>query len=265
MLRVDKEAFMKTVLTVLMSLCVVTASQAAVKVEELTYKQGDTSLHGYVYYDDASDSERPGVLVVHEWWGLNDYAKERAKMLAELGYVAMALDMYGEGKTTEHPQTAGEWAGAVTDELGKARFTAAYELLRKHKLTADGKIAAIGYCFGGGVVLRAARAGIDLRGVVSFHGSLPTEAVEPDTIKAKILVCHGAEDPFTSAEQVQKFQQSLTDAGADWQLIIYGGARHSFTSKQADTRGIPALQYNASADRRSWAAMRMFFEEIFAD
>jgi dienelactone hydrolase len=264
-MKTRKEVSMKILLAVLLLLSVAASSHAAVKVEELTYKQGETDLHGYLYYDDAMDSERPGVLVVHEWWGLNDYAKERARMLAEMGYVALALDMYGEGKTTEHPQTAGEWAGAVTDELGRERFRAAYELLKNHKLTADGKIAAIGYCFGGGVVLRAAKAGVDLRGVVSFHGSLPAESVEPGTIKAKILACHGADDPFVSADQVQKFQQSLRDAGADWQFISYGGAKHSFTSKQADARGIPALQYNAAADQRSWAAMRLFFDEILVD
>jgi len=256
---------MKTVLAGMLMIMIAVSANAAIKVEELTYKQGDTDLRGYLYYDDASDAKRPGVLVVHEWWGLNDYAKERAGMLAGLGYVVLALDMYGEGKTTEHPQTAGEWASAVTDELGRERFLAGLELLKKQKLVEPGKIAAIGYCFGGGVVLRAATGGIDLRGVVSFHGSLPTESIEPGTVKAKILTCHGAEDPFTTVEQLEKFQKVLTDAKADWELNIYGGAKHSFTVKSADARGIPALQYNAEADRRSWAAMQQFFDEIFAD
>lgn len=256
---------MKTIWVALLVMVAATIAHAEIKMEALDYQGGDTALKGYLYYDDASDEKRPGVLVVHEWWGLNDYAKQRARALAELGYVALALDMYGEGKTTEHPQTAGEWAGAVTAELGRERFAAAHALLRDHALTDDGKIGAIGYCFGGGVVLRAAKSGADLRGVVSFHGSLPPEPVEPGTIKASILVCHGADDSFTSAEQVQAFQQSLKNAGADWQFITYGGAKHSFTSKAADTRGIPALAYNAKADRRSWAAMRSFFDEIFAE
>lgn len=256
---------MKTLLGVLLIACVAASAHAAIHVEQVDYMQGDTKLKGYLFYDDATTAERPGILVVHEWWGLNDYAKKRATMLAEMGYVAMTIDMYGEGKVTEHPETAGEWAGAITSELGRERFEAGYELLKQHKLTADDKIAAIGYCFGGGVVLGAAKAGIDLRGVVSFHGAFPPDAVEPGTIKARILVCHGADDPFTSAEAVEAFQQSLRDAGADWQFISYGGARHSFTVKEADSRGIPALQYDAAADRRSWAAMQMFLDEIFAD
>ena len=256
---------MKTLIATLLLLGMAASSNAAIKVEEVNYKQGETELRGYLFYDDTTDGKRPGILVVHEWWGLNDYAKERAKMLAQMGYVAFALDMYGEGKTTEHPKTAGEWASAVTPDLGRERFLAAYNVLKNNKLTADGKMAAIGYCFGGGVVLSAAKAGIDLRGVVSFHGSLPVDSVAAGTIKAKILVCHGAADPFSPPERVQQFQKSLEDAGADWEMNIYGGAKHSFTNKSADAHGIPALQYNAEADRRSWAAMRSFFDEIFAD
>jgi len=245
----------------------VTTSQAKIKAEDLSYQQGDTVLHGYLCYDDATQESRPAVLIVHEWWGLNDYAKERAQALARAGYLALALDMYGEGKTTEHPTEASEWSKAVgeNEDLLKRRFEAAYELLQKQPLAAKGKIAAIGYCFGGGVVLRMAKAGADLRGVVSFHGSLPTAPAKPGAIKAKILVCHGADDPFTDPEDTLKFQRVLTEAGADWQFISYSGAKHSFTSKAADARGIPALQYNASADRRSWRAMLAFFEEIFSD
>lgn len=256
---------MRILLASILLLSLVATTRAEIKTEELSYKQGDTVLKGFLFYDDATGGKRPGVLVVHEWWGLNDYAKRRARALAEEGYVALALDMYGEGKTTEHPQTAGEWASAVTEELGKERFQAALALLADHELTAPGKVAAIGYCFGGGVVLRAAKAGLDLAGVVSFHGSLPTSPVEPGTIKAKILVCHGAADPFVKAEQIQEFKKVLADAGADWQFISYGGAKHSFSSKEADSRGIPALAYNEAADKRSWAAMLGFFDEIFSD
>lgn len=255
---------MKTLVVALL-VSVAVSSHAAVVVEEITYEQGDIEFRGALFYDDAIDGERPGVLVVHEWWGLNDYAKRRATMLAEMGYVALAVDMYGDGKTTEHPETANQWSNAVSDEVNVQRFAAAYELLDDHALTADGQIAAVGYCFGGGVVLRAAKAGIDLVGVVSFHGSLPAKPVEPGTIKAKILVCHGADDPFNDDEQVVKFQQSLRDAGADWEFISFGGAKHSFTVREADARGIPALQYNAEADQRSWAAMQLFFDEIFGE
>jgi dienelactone hydrolase len=237
---------------------------SAVKTETITYAQGGTELRGYLAYDDATGSKRPGVLVVHEWWGLNEYARERARVLAAKGYVALAVDMYGEGKTTEHPEEAGQWSSAVGDDLKKERFEAALSLLRDHELVDDARIAAIGYCFGGGTVLRLAAAGLELRGVVSFHGSLPTSAIEPGTVKAKVLVCHGADDPFTEPGQVEKFQRVFTEAGADWQFISYGGAKHSFTVKGAEKRGIPALEYNEAADRRSWAAMLSFFDEIFA-
>lgn len=253
---------MRAFVTTLLCIGFVVPSYAAIKMEQITYG-GDSKLQGYVCYDDATQARRPGILVVHEWWGLNDYAKERARSLAHQGYVALALDMYGEGKTTDHPQTAGEWSSAVDDEQRNERFQAALEQLRSHKLVDPQRIAAIGYCFGGGVVLRMAASGADLRGVVSFHGSLPTSSIAPGTVKAKILACHGADDPFVNGEQVQKFQQALTEAGANWELIVFGGAKHSFTVKEADSRGIAGLAYNESADRRSWAAMLHFFEEIF--
>ena len=229
----------------------------ALAAEEVLYKQGDTQLKGHLAYDDKDEGPRPGVLVVHEWWGLNDYAKSRADMLAEEGYVALAVDMYGEGKVTEHPQEAGQWAAAVSRnaELGRQRFLAAYELLR-----ADPRI---GYCFGGGVVLNMALVGVDLRGVVSFHGSLPQQPAAPGTVKAKILVCHGGSDPLTTQEQIQTFEKNLTAAKADWELNIYGGAKHSFTNPEADLRGMDALAYSPTADRRSWRAMEDFFAEIF--
>lgn len=256
---------MQKAMIIIALLCIAAVARAEVKEEQVTYKQGNINLKGYLYYDDAVKGPRPGILVVHEWWGLNEYSKRRARSLAEEGYIALAVDMYGEGKTTEHPKTAGEWSNAVTGELRNARFGAAYELLRTHELTDKKKIAAIGYCFGGGVVLREALAGADLVGVVSFHGALPTEGVEPGMAKAKILVCHGAADPFNPPDQVVKFWQVLDKSGADWEFIAFGGAKHSFTSKEADSHGIPALAYNEAADRRSWAAMNRFFKEIFGD
>ena len=240
-------------------------ARAALHTEAVEYKQGDTVLVGYLAYDDTSTERRPGVLVVHEWWGLNDYAKRRAELLAQKGYIAFALDMYGGGKTTDHPKQAGEWATFVRQnrEVGTQRFLAAYELLRNHEMTERGKIAAIGYCFGGYIVLAMAQEGVDLRGVVSFHGALPAGRVEPNTIKAKILVCHGADDASISYEQIRQFQENLRDVQADWQFIVYGGAKHGFTNPAADGLGIPTLGYNRDADMRSWKAMMTLFQEIF--
>jgi dienelactone hydrolase len=237
----------------------------AIKTEEVVYKQGETILRGHLAYDDAVKGKRPGILVVHEWWGLNDYAKGRADALAKAGYIALALDMYGEGRHTDHPKEAGEWSGYIRQNfsIGKERFMAAYDLLRNHKLTKPKRMAAIGYCFGGYVVLSMAMEGIDLRAVVSFHGTLPLKRVEPNTIKASILVCQGADDPLVKPEQIREFEENLEYARADWQFVTYGGAKHSFTNPQADTFGIPALGYSKTADRRSWRAMLDLFREVF--
>jgi len=236
---------------------------AAIHTETLTYKLGETFLKGYLAYDDASKAQRPGVLVVHEWWGLNDYARHRAEMLAKEGYVAFAVDMYGDGKTTRDAKIAGEWSSAVGKDpaVRKARFQAAFDLLAKQPLVKPGEIAAIGYCFGGGTVLAMAKAGLPLKAVVSFHGSLPTDPVPPGTIKAKILACHGAADGFVPPEQVAAFQKSLADAGADWEFVSYAGAKHAFTNPEADKMGLDGIAYNAAADRRSWSLMRDFLAE----
>lgn len=243
---------------------------AAAKVvsETVRYAPDTAQLTGYIYYDDSVAGRRPGVLVVHEWWGLNDYARHRAEQLAQLGYVALALDMYGDGKVTEHPQQAGEWSGFIgaNPDLARARFEQALALLRAHPMADRERIAAIGYCFGGSVVLSMAKAGLPLKGVVSFHGALPADPVPAGTrVTAKILVCHGAADGFIPAEVVARFQESLTAAGADWQFISYGGARHSFTNPGADAHGMEGLKYDPAADRRSWRAMQDFFAEVFAD
>jgi dienelactone hydrolase len=242
-------------------------ANASLKSETVTYKQGDTELKGYLVYDDGQQGKRPGVLVVHEWWGLNDYARDRADELAKKGFVALAVDMYGDGKSTEHPEQAGEWASWISSnkEIGAARFNAGRELLAKHELTNPDQIAAIGYCFGGSVVLTMAMNGADLAGVVSFHGGLPTDPAGVDVIKPKILVCHGGSDPTISQEQIHTFLKNLDAVEADYQFIIYGGAKHSFTNKEADSRGIPALAYNPAAARRSWDAMLLFFHEIFGE
>lgn len=257
---------MKIALAALLLVALALPAQAGIKTETVKYKAGDTTLVGYLAYDDATETKRPGVLVVHEWWGLNDYAKKRAEQLAREGYVAFAVDMYGDGKSTPHPEDAGKWAAAVgqNKQLRRDRFLAGWEVLKGHKLTQPNKIAAIGYCFGGSTVLAMALSGADLKGVVSFHGSLPQEPAEA-TPKAKILVCHGADDSFITPEQIQTFQTNLRKSGADWEFISYGGALHSFTVPDAAKAGIDALAYNADADRRSWEAMRDFFKEIFAE
>jgi dienelactone hydrolase len=203
------------------------------------------------------------VVVIHEWWGLTDYPKQRGKMLAENGYVAFVADMFGDGKTTEHPEQAGEWAGALgaNQAMTTARFMAAYDQLKKNPRVDADHIAAIGYCMGGSVVIGAALNGVDLDGVASFHGGLPSEA-GTGPIQASLLICTGAADGFIPPEQVQAFQAMLATTDADWELISYGGARHGFTNPGADTHGIPALAYNAAADRRSWAALMDFLADV---
>jgi dienelactone hydrolase len=251
----------------LLALGPVTPAGAAIQSEEMTYSQDGTELHGVLYYDDAVTEPVPGILVVHEWWGLNDYAKSRAMDLAGLGYVAFALDMFGEGKTTTHPEEASQWSAALMSDQAQAaaRFNAAYDLLKQNSRVDGKKIGAIGYCFGGSVVLTMAMQGADLAGVVSFHGGLPQEPAKKGKVKAQILVCHGGSDPFATDEQVQTFMDHLKESGANWEMIIFGGAKHSFTNPQAGKFGIEALAYNKEADIRSWEAMSNFFAEIFGE
>ncbi|MFQ5584701.1 MAG: dienelactone hydrolase family protein, partial [Calditrichia bacterium] len=215
--------------------------------------------------------KRPGILIVHEWWGHNEYARKRARMLAGLGYTAFALDMYGKGKQANHPDNAGKFATEVMQnmDMAKARFMAALDVLKSQDTTDPDKIAAIGYCFGGGVVLQMARMGVDLKGVVSFHGSIVTDTpAQPGAVKAKILVCNGADDPFIKPEQINAFKKEMANAGVDYTFISYPGAKHSFTNPDADKFakefGLP-LAYNKMADEQSWAAMQEFFKKIFAE
>jgi dienelactone hydrolase len=207
--------------------------------------------------------------VVHEWWGHNDYVRERARMLAQLGYTALALDMYGDGKQADHPDDAGKFSSEVRANMPQAeqRFRAALAVLRNHSTVDGERVAAIGYCFGGGVVLEMARRGVDLMGVVSFHGSLGTDRpAEKGDIHARILVLNGADDPFVPPEQSKAFRAEMNKAGADYRFIDYPGAVHSFTNPQADSFGkrfdMP-LAYNAEADRQSWAEMQRFFSKLF--
>jgi dienelactone hydrolase len=263
-----KEDPMKSACAVVLCLLVAGSAVADIHTETVDYTAAGTALKGFLAYDDASTAERPGVLVVHEWWGLNDYARARAEKLAASGFVAFALDMYGGGKNTAHPKEADLWSKAVQEqqEVAKARFQAAYDLLAANSRVAPGKIAAIGYCFGGAVVLTMAAAGADLDGVVSYHGALPTEPVAAGTtVKAKILAYQGAADPFVTAEQTATFQHNLEAAGAEWEFVLFGGAKHSFTNPGVDQFGVPGLAYDAEADRRSWQGTMGFFDEIFGD
>lgn len=243
-----------------------TQALASVAASEVTYKAGQTTCKGYLAKPEG-EGTKPGVIIVHEWWGLNDYAKMRARMVAELGYVALAVDMYGDGVVTTDAQKAGELSGAIykNPSLGLERFRAGLEFLRGQPNVDAANIAAIGYCFGGTTVLTAARAGIDLKGVVSFHGGLAPvgEPAGKGAIKGKVLVCHGGADPLVPKEQFDAFLKELADSEAEWQVSVYGKAKHSFTNPDADKVGMAPIGYNRTADQRSWFEMTGFLKEIF--
>ena len=239
--------------------------------EKITYQTDSTNMIGYLAYDEQADEKKPGILVVHEWWGHNDYARQRADMLAELGYVALAVDMYGDGQQASHPNDAGKFAMSVMSnfDVAKARFEAALATLKSNPHVDPNRIGAIGYCFGGGVVLSMADAGLDLDAVASFHGTLGLPVMpEPGKIKGKILVANGADDPFVTAEQIAAYTAAMDSAGADYKLVNYEGAVHAFTSPMADSLGkqfgLP-LAYNAEADQKSWEEMKTLFAEVFGE
>jgi dienelactone hydrolase len=235
--------------------------------KSLDYKHGDVALQGYIAYDDKVKDPRPGVILVHEWWGLTDHMKSMTRELAAMGYVAFALDMYGAGVVTDKADQAGKLAGQFgkDDALRRARAKAGYDALLATNLVDKSRIAAIGFCFGGTTVLHMAYSGLDLVGVVSFHGALvPPADADTGKIKAKILVLHGADDPLVPADTVTKFQDGVRKAKADWQMMYYGGAVHSFTNPGADKVGIDGVKYDARADKRSRAHMKLFFDEVFA-
>ncbi len=242
------------------------SARADVQSVVVPYEAGGVKLVGQISYDDQAKGKRPGVLVVHEWWGLNDYAKRRAVMLAQAGYVAFAVDMYGEGKHTEHPDEAKAFAtAAIKDfDVAKMRFLAALEILRKDPHCDPTRVAAIGYCFGGGVVLNMARQGVDLKGVVSFHGSLnPVKPAEKGAVVADLLVCAGAKDPTVPKEVRDAFAKEMDDAEARYTLVVFSHAKHAFTNPAAGSYGIGALGYDAEADQLSWKLMLAFFDRIF--
>lgn len=253
--------------TTLMAL-LATPAGAAIQTKEVSYEADGLKMKGFIAWDDAQKGPRPGVLVVHEWWGHNEYVRNRARQLAELGYVALAVDMYGDGKTADHPKTAGEFAGAVMSKKGvaAARFQAARKALEAEPVTDKRRIAAVGYCFGGGVVLEMARAGQDLVGVASFHGSLGTQnPAKKGAVKAQVFVAHGEADPFVSAEALEGFKKEMKEAGVKLEYHGFPGVKHGFTSPEATANGkkfeLP-LEYDENADKKSWAALERFLKKV---
>ena len=238
---------------------------AELKTETVEYRHGGTVLEGHLAYDATITGKRPGVLIIHEWWGNNNYLKMRAEQLARLGYIAFALDMYGKGIIAKDAKEAGALAGIYRNDrkLMRARANSGLDVLKKHKLTDTNHVAAIGYCFGGGTALELARSGAPLAGVISFHGNLDTPSrADAKNIKGKVLVLHGGDDPFILSEQMTAFQDEMRKAGVDWQVYIYGGAVHSFTNPDSGNDPSRGLAYNQTAERRSFEAMRLFFAEV---
>ena len=241
-------------------------AHAEVVSEWVEYKQGDTVLEGYLAYDNSISGKRPGILVIHEWKGVGPYVKRRAEELARLGYIAFAADIYGKGIRPQTNEEASKVASIYKNDrkLMRARAAAGLEVLRNHKLTDTKRMAAVGYCFGGTTALELARSGADIAGVVSFHGGLDTPAPEDaKQIKAKVLALRGGDDPFVPAKQVAAFEDEMKMGGVDWQVIVYGGAVHSFTVPEAGNDPSKGMAYNEKADKRSWEAAKTFFAEIF--
>lgn len=254
----------KLLFTSLVLACAV-STRAALQTKTIEYQQGDTTLAGVLVYDDAVKGQRPGVLIVHQWLGLTDYEKTRATMLAKLGYVAFCADIYGKGVLPKNTSEAGALAGKYKSDraLLRARVNAGLETLKKNELVDAKHIAAIGYCFGGTTVIELARSGAELNGIVSFHGGLDSPAsADGRNIKCKVLVCHGADDPFIPAKDLAAFESEMRDNKVDWQLISYGGAVHSFTQPMAGDDNSKGAAYNKAADQRSWEAMKQFFAEV---
>jgi dienelactone hydrolase len=240
--------------------------EAAVQTKTLQYKVGDQEFIGHLAWDDSVSGKRPGILVVHEWWGLNDYARGRADQLAKLGYVAFACDMYGGGKTAEHPSEAGQMATQVRQnvEEWQKRANVALDLLKQQPQCDPSRLAAIGYCFGGSTALMLAYSGADLDAVVTFHAGIPLPTPEQArAIKASLVICNGALDSLIPEKTIQQFRKALDDAHVDYEIDYYAGSKHSFTVPDADKHGIPGLSYNKKADERSWNRMLRLFEEKF--
>lgn len=242
-----------------------------VVTERMNYTVADKTFEGYMAWDTAIQEKRPGILIVHEWWGQNDYTERRARMLAELGYTAFSLDMFGAEKETTHPNEAMEFVQEVYSktDAARSRFTKALEILQSHPTVHADDIGAIGYCFGGGIVLQMAREGLPLDGVASFHGSLGTETpAQKEQLQGKVFVAHGAEDSFTSEDGVRVFKNEMDLGSIDYEFVTYPNAKHGFTNPAADSlgakRGID-VAYNEEADKQSWEDMKAFFKEVFGE
>lgn len=249
------------ILIPLASLC-----EAKIMTQKIEYRDDQTVMEGFLAFDSEKAGKRPAVLVIPEWWGLNDYVKMRTTQLAEMGYVAFAADMYGGGKVTKDPKQAGEWAGEVRKNtaLARSRSQAALDTLARQELVDTSRMAAIGFCFGGAVALELAYSGAPLKGVVAFHSNLPPLKPEDAArLKAAILVQLGSLDTFVSPDERKAFQTSMDSAKADWEMVVYGGAVHAFTNPGATALGLPGIAYNKKAATRSWREMQAFFSEIF--
>ena len=257
---------MKTQLA-LVTLALLTHSAfAKIKTETVEYKDGETTLEGFVAYDDALDAPRPGVLVIHDWTGLQDYTKSRAKQLADIGYIAFAADIYGKGVRPTDPKECAVQAGSYKKDLPllRRRVTLGFDQLLKRPGIDAQRTAAIGYCFGGTTVLELARSGAPLAGVVSFHGGLGTAMPAAEGgVKAQVLICHGADDPFVKPDEVAAFKAEMEKAKVKMEFIAYPGAVHAFTKPEAGSDNSKGAAYNAEADKESWKAMKGFFAKVF--
>ncbi|MFH0977083.1 MAG: dienelactone hydrolase family protein [Spirochaetota bacterium] len=243
------------------------SASAKIITKDIEYKEGDTVLQGYLAYDNSIKGKRPGILIIHEWNGLGSYVKMRSEQIVKLGYVAFCADIYGKGIRPKNMEESGKQAGIyrADRELMRKRAAAGLAELRKQPMVDSARIAAMGYCFGGQCVLELARSGADISGAASFHGNLDTPFPEDaKNIKAKILVMHGANDPYVTRDQMNAFQDEMRKAdNVDWQLIIYSGAVHGFTNPANGNDSAKGLAYNKNADKRSWDAMKQFYKEIF--
>lgn len=267
--KLEKEAIVSQRLVLgLVALGVLATSvpaEAKIVKEAVSYREGDQVFEGQLVFDDAVTGKRPAVMVVHEWWGLNDYPKRRAEDLAKLGYVAFAADMYGKGVVARNAEEAGKLAGALRSDRARmrARARTAWDVLAKRPEVDPARMVAMGYCFGGGVALELARSGADMAGVVSFHGSLDTPDPASSRIKGKVLVLHGAEDKAVPMKDVLAFQDEMRRGRVNYQINLYGGAVHAFSNPAAGNDPSKGIAYDAQADRRSWSELMLFLREVF--